>query len=36
MPGLIDVHVHYFDWMGELYLAHGVERRLAVHRLDAG
>lgn len=24
MPGLIDVHVHYFDWMGELFLAHGV------------
>jgi imidazolonepropionase-like amidohydrolase len=24
LPGLIDVHVHYFDWMGELFLAHGV------------
>lgn len=24
LPGLIDLHVHYFDWMGELFLAHGV------------
>ena len=24
LPGLIDMHVHYFDWMGELFLAHGV------------
>jgi imidazolonepropionase-like amidohydrolase len=24
IPGLIDVHVHYFEWMGELFLAHGV------------
>jgi predicted amidohydrolase YtcJ len=24
MPGLIDVHVHYFEWMGDLFLAHGV------------
>ena len=24
LPGLIDVHVHYFEWMGELFLAHGV------------
>ena len=24
LPGLIDIHVHYFDWMGELFLAHGV------------
>ena len=24
LPGLIDIHVHYNDWMGELYLAHGV------------
>jgi imidazolonepropionase-like amidohydrolase len=24
MPGLIDLHVHYQAWQGELYLAHGV------------
>lgn len=24
LPGLIDIHVHYHDWMGELFLAHGV------------
>src|SRR5215211_2267258 len=24
LPGLIDVHVHYFEWMGDLFLAHGV------------
>jgi Amidohydrolase family len=24
LPGLIDLHVHYNDWMGELFLAHGV------------
>jgi imidazolonepropionase-like amidohydrolase len=24
LPGLIDVHVHYFEWMGELFVAHGV------------
>jgi len=24
LPGLWDVHVHLLDWMGELYLAHGV------------
>lgn len=24
LPGLIDLHVHYFDWMGELFLIHGV------------
>jgi len=23
-PGLIDMHVHYANWMGELFLAHGV------------
>ena len=27
LPGLIDVHVHYFEWMGELFLAHGVASR---------
>jgi imidazolonepropionase-like amidohydrolase len=24
LPGLIDGHVHYHEWQGELYLAHGV------------
>jgi imidazolonepropionase-like amidohydrolase len=24
IPGLIDIHVHYHDWMGELFLTHGV------------
>jgi imidazolonepropionase-like amidohydrolase len=24
LPGLIDMHVHYDGWMGELFLAHGV------------
>ena len=24
LPGLIDLHVHYDDWAGELYLNHGV------------
>jgi imidazolonepropionase-like amidohydrolase len=24
LPGLIDVHVHYSEWMGEMFLAHGV------------
>ena len=24
LPGLIDMHAHYHDWMGELFLAHGV------------
>jgi imidazolonepropionase-like amidohydrolase len=24
LPGLLDIHIHYQDWMGELFLAHGV------------
>jgi imidazolonepropionase-like amidohydrolase len=24
VPGLIDTHVHYRDWLGEMFLAHGV------------
>lgn len=24
LPGLIDLHVHYHDWMGELFVANGV------------
>ena len=29
-PGLIDSHVHYKDWQGELYLNHGVTTALAI------
>ena len=24
LPGLIDIHIHYADWMGQLFLSHGV------------
>jgi hypothetical protein len=24
LPGFIDIHVHYADWMGHLFLSHGV------------
>ena len=24
IPGLVDTHVHYRDWLGEMFLAHGV------------
>jgi imidazolonepropionase-like amidohydrolase len=36
LPGLIDAHVHYKDWQGELYLNHGVTTALAIgpERLD--
>ena len=26
LPGLIDMHVHYADWMPEMFLAHGRRR----------
>jgi hypothetical protein len=29
-PGLIDSHVHYKEWQGELYLNHGVTTALAI------
>lgn len=29
-PGLIDSHVHYKEWQGELYLNHGVTTTLAI------
>ena len=29
-PGLIDSHVHYKDWQGELYLNHGVTTALVI------
>jgi imidazolonepropionase-like amidohydrolase len=36
LPGLIDAHVHYKDWQGELYLNHGVTTALAIgpERID--
>ena len=24
LPGLVDIHIHYADWMGQLFLSHGV------------
>jgi len=35
-PGLIDAHVHYKDWQGELYLNQGVTSAIAIgsERLD--
>src|SRR5690606_36419886 len=24
IPGMLDLHVHYYDWSGPLYLNHGV------------
>ena len=30
IPGLIDSHVHYEEWMGELYLNHGVTAVMAM------
>ncbi|HEX9443147.1 MAG TPA: amidohydrolase family protein [Candidatus Binatia bacterium] len=30
MPGLVDSHVHYKDWQGELYLNQGVTTALAI------
>jgi imidazolonepropionase-like amidohydrolase len=32
-PGLIDSHVHYRDWQGELYLNHGVTTAFAIGSL---
>ena len=29
-PGLIDSHVHYKEWQGEIYLNHGVTTALAI------
>ena len=30
IPGLIDSHVHYEEWMGEMYLNHGVTTIFAI------
>ncbi len=34
IPGLIDSHVHWLDWMGELYVNHGVTSVIALANLD--
>jgi hypothetical protein len=34
MPGLIDSHVHWLDWMGELYVNHGVTSVYALAEID--
>jgi len=34
IPGLIDSHVHWLDWMGELFLNHGVTSIIAMADID--
>ncbi len=34
IPGLIDSHVHWLDWMGELFVNHGVTSVVALADLD--
>jgi hypothetical protein len=34
IPGLIDSHVHWLDWMGELFVNHGVTSIVAMSDLD--
>jgi hypothetical protein len=34
IPGLLDSHVHWLDWMGELFLNHGVTSIVALSDLD--
>ncbi len=34
IPGLIDSHVHWLDWMGELYVNHGVTSVIALTNLE--
>lgn len=36
IPGLIDSHVHWLDWMGELFINHGVTSVVALDDLDNG
>ena len=36
IPGLMDSHVHWLDWMGELFLNHGVTSVVAMGNLDSG
>jgi hypothetical protein len=34
IPGLIEAHVHWLDWMGELFLNHGVTSVIAMDDID--
>jgi hypothetical protein len=34
IPGLIDSHVHWLDWMGELFINHGITSIVALTDLD--
>ncbi len=34
IPGLVDSHVHWLDWMGELFVNHGVTSIVALSNLD--
>ncbi len=34
IPGLIDSHVHWLDWMGELFVNHGVTSVVALAELE--
>ena len=34
IPGLVDSHVHWLDWMGELFLNHGVTTIVAMADID--
>jgi len=36
LPGLIDSHVHWEDWMGELYVSHGVTSVVALTNVAKG
>jgi len=33
MPGMIDTHVHWLDWMGELFVNHGVTSVVALDEI---
>ncbi len=35
IPGLLDSHVHWIDWMGELFVNHGVTSIVALTDLDS-
>ena len=34
MPGMIDTHVHWLDWMGELFVYHGVTSIVALAEIQ--
>ena len=34
IPGLIDTHVHWLDWMGEMYINHGVTSIIGLTEFD--